>query len=141
MYILYQDYNYILQCTCPQRRVADAMDVILDVVRQRGLDHEGQARDVDAPCRHVGADEEAHVALLKGLQVRAALILVPHARQHHAGVGVLLARLHLAAIGLRATQAVQVVLQVVALGAHPMSYLVRRLGPLQSTLVLQKTRH
>mmetsp|Transcript_70765 Transcript_70765/g.188913 ORF Transcript_70765/g.188913 Transcript_70765/m.188913 type:complete len:412 (-) Transcript_70765:863-2098(-) len=93
---------------------ADAVDVVLGLVGQRHVDHEGQPHHVDAARPEIGADEEAHVAVLEVLQVGAALFHGPPRPQHHARVGVLAALLGLAAEGAAAAQRVEVALQVVA---------------------------
>mmetsp|Transcript_19073 Transcript_19073/g.43314 ORF Transcript_19073/g.43314 Transcript_19073/m.43314 type:complete len:467 (+) Transcript_19073:122-1522(+) len=92
----------------------DAVNVVLNVVRQRHLDDEGQARDVDAACSHIRADHEPDVALLEGLQVVLTLTLVPRACQDNARVRVLLAALELTPVRLGALKTAQVGLQVVA---------------------------
>lgn len=47
----------------------DTVDVVLAHVRQGDVDDVGQLLDVDAPGGHVRADEEAHGAVLEGLQM------------------------------------------------------------------------
>mmetsp|Transcript_95319 Transcript_95319/g.269450 ORF Transcript_95319/g.269450 Transcript_95319/m.269450 type:complete len:251 (+) Transcript_95319:881-1633(+) len=91
------------------------MDVIFDVVRERSLNDEGQAGDIDAARRDVRADEEPNVSFPEGFQIRSSLVLVAHPGKDHARIRVFLARFHLAAVAFAAPQPVQVVLEVVAI--------------------------
>lgn len=50
-----------------------SVNVVLRPVRQGHVDEKGQARYVDAASRHICADEEAYVTILKGLQVIALI--------------------------------------------------------------------
>ena len=45
---------------------ADAVDVVLLVVREGHVDHVGDSPDVDATGGHVRADQEPHFTILKG---------------------------------------------------------------------------
>jgi hypothetical protein len=68
----------------------------------------------DAPGSHVGADEEADVAVLEQLQVAAALVRGSSAVEHNARVRVLLTLLGGSAELPPATDGHEVLLQVVA---------------------------
>lgn len=90
-----------------------AVDVVFALVGQRHVDDVGQALDVDAPRGDVGADQEAHVPVLEGLQVAPPLLHGPSTPEHHARVRVLLPALRLAREGAATAEVVEELLEVV----------------------------
>mmetsp|Transcript_66799 Transcript_66799/g.106187 ORF Transcript_66799/g.106187 Transcript_66799/m.106187 type:complete len:244 (-) Transcript_66799:70-801(-) len=101
---------------------AYSVHIILVLGRHRHVDDIRQRLDIYASRRHIGANQEAHIAVLEHLEIVVSFMLRNTRMQRNARIRVLFARVDGAAKGASSTDFGQECRQIVAVQARAAKY-------------------